>query len=336
MKFVGLDVHKRQSTFCVLNDDGSRHLMRTVHGSADTVVKALTEIKEPLVVCFEASTGYGPWWDRLQPIARKVVVAHPGHLHLISRSKHKNDRNDAEKLAHLLRLDILRSVHVPGRSVRAWRRAIEHRQRLVRHRTRTKNQIRTLLHSLAITPPRSLWTRTGLAWLEPLSFEDEADALQRDILLQELRTLIDQIARVEKMLNRIAQGHPEVALLRTIPGVGPRTAEAVVAAIDDPARFTKNKAIGNYFGMVPSQDASAGRNRLGHITRQGPAVVRHLVTEAVWQAVRCSPTIRAYFERIEKGDATRKKTAVVATGHYLLRVMLSMLQKGETWREAQP
>jgi transposase len=83
---------------------------------------------------------------------------------------------------------------------------------------------------------------------------------------------------------------------------------------------------------VPCQDQSAGKNRLGHITRQGPATVRKLLTEASWQGIRRSPEIRAYFERIRQGNPERKKIALVATAHHLLRVMLAMLRTGEVWR----
>ena len=91
--------------------------------------------------------------------------------------------------------------------------------------------------------------------------------------------------------------------------------------IDDPHRFSHSKRVGAYFGLVPSQDQSGDRNHIGRITRQGPAVVRHLLTEATWQAIRRSPTVKAYCERIARGDKDRRKTAVVATAHYLARVM---------------
>ena len=134
-------------------------------------------------------------------------------------------------------------------------------------------------------------------------------------------------------MNHQAGRSPAVALLRTIPGVGVRTAEAVAAFVDDPHRFRDAKAVGRYFGLVPSQDQSGDRNRLGHITREGPAVVRQLVAEATWQAVRRSPTVRAYFERVRRDDPQRKKIALVATAHYLVRVMWAMLKRGTVWEE---
>ena len=72
---------------------------------------------------------------------------------------------------------------------------------------------------------------------------------------------------------------------------------------------------------------------MGHITREGPAVVRHLLAEATWQAIRRSPTVSRYFERIARGDKDRRKTAIVATAHYLVRVMWAMLKHGTLWEE---
>jgi len=118
----------------------------------------------------------------------------------------------------------------------------------------------------------------------------------------------------------------------TIPGVGIRTAEAFLAYVDDARRFGA-KAIGAYLGLVPSQDASGGMNRLGRITKEGPRTLRGLLTEAAWQAKRRSPTIRALFERIRRDEPDRTKRALVAVAHHLSRVMLGMLESGEVWRE---
>jgi transposase len=108
----------------------------------------------------------------------------------------------------------------------------------------------------------------------------------------------------------------------------------VAAFVDDPQRFSNAKAVGRYFGLTPCQDQSGDRNRLGHITREGAPVVRQLVAEAAWQARRRSPTVHAYFERVQRDDPQRKKIALVATAHYLVRVMWAMLRHGTRWQES--
>ena len=281
---------------------------------------------------YEASCNYGYLYDELSKIARRVVVAHPAQLRLIFRAKRKNDRADAAKLAKLLLLDLVPTVHVPSLRVRAWRGMIEHRNRQVDERTRIKNALRALLRGRGIEVPRSLWSRAGRAWLRAVPFSEEFDAIRRDDLVARLELANASIKRVETALNALGRAHPGVVLLMTIDGVGIRTAEAVVAYVDDPARFQRTKGAGSYFGLVPCQDQSAAANRLGHITREGPSLVRKLLTEATWQGIRHSPEIQAYFERVRGGDEDRKKIALVATAHHLLRVMLAMLRNNEPWR----
>ena len=157
--------------------------------------------------------------------------------------------------------------------------------------------------------------------------------MRRDLLLEEIETLNRQLRRLEQELNRRAQQTPAVSQLRSIPGVGVRTAKAMAAFVDDPHRFRHAKSVGRYFGLVPSQDQSGDKNRLGQITREGAPVVRRLVAEAAWQAKRRSPTVRAYFDRVRHDDPQRKKIALVATSHYLVRAMWAMLKRGTYWQE---
>ena len=332
MFYVGLDVHQARTSIEILDCNGRLFKRGEVKGRWPVLLEELKKVPRPFAVCYEASCGYGYLYEEFSRLSDRVKVAHPGQLAWIYKSKKKHNRIDATKLAKLLFLDMVPAVHVPSRQVRLWRQTIEFRQKLLRSRVTAKNQIRSFLKERGILPPRSLWTRKGMAWLKGLEME-EGDALRRELLIDQLDESDQKIRRVEKYLNGVAANHPGVALLRTIPGVGPRTAEALVAYIDDVHRFARVKQVGAYFGLVPCQDASADKNRLGHITRDGPGTVRKLLCEAAWTAVRHSPTVKSFFERVSHEDPDRKKIAVVATAHYLARVALSMLRTGECWRE---
>jgi transposase len=264
-------------------------------------------------------------------------VAHPGQLRLIFKAKRKNDRVDAAKLAKLLYLDAVPQVHVPHGDVRAWRGLVEYRQKLVGRRVAVKNQLRALLRGQGIggRAGKALWSGKGLAWLKAQPLEG-TEALRRDMMAEELAELTAKVKRVDKELAGRADTQPAVTVLRTIPGVGVRTAEALAAYLDDVTRFTRNKKVGSYLGLVPCQDASAGRERLGHITGDGPATVRKLLCEAAWQGVRRSPTLRACFQRVMRGDPDRKKIALVATARHMACVGAAMLRSGEVWRETVP
>jgi len=340
--YVGLDVHQSHTTMHVLDSQGNRLLRQSINGYWPLVALEIEKLAcdeqgqlRQVHVCFEASVGAGHLYDMLQSRCQRVVVAHPGQLRLIFRSRKKNDRADAEKLAKLLFLDEIPAAYRPAKSIRNWRKLIETRRRTVEKRARVKNSLRALIRGRGIRAPQDfgLWSKSGLDWLTRQDFDD-TDALQRDLWLDELELLTKQIARMEQELNRIALGSPGVLLLQTIHGIGPRTAEAIVAYIDNPHRFRNAKAVGAYFGLVPSQDQSGTTNRLGHITKEGPATVRKLITEATWHAIRLSPTIKSIFERIHRGDRERRKIALVATSHALVRAMYAMLRDNQPWRES--
>ncbi len=336
MLYAGLDYHPRTSDLCILNEDGKAIKRRRVRGGRDAVAAELAGLGGPVAVVFEATGGYGPLHERLSAVAgvRRVVMAHPAHLRLIWGTKRKNDRLDALKLAKLLYLDAVPQAHVPPPEVRRWRRLVELRRALVRRRAAVKNQAHALLRGAGLAEPRgvSLFSRAGLGWLAAQALDD-ASSLERSLLLEQVRQVNEQVRQVERALRATSAADPRVALLMTVPGVGPRTAETFCAYVDRVERFGRVGEVGSYFGMVPCQDSSAGRERLGHLTKQGPPLMRQLLVEAAWSAVRTSATLRERFERVCRGDPGRRKLAVVALAHHLCEVMAAVLRDGRPWRE---
>ena len=336
MLYVGLDVHQKRSSICILDDNGKTVKQELIKGPWPQLMDRLRGIAQPMSVCYEASCGYGHLYDRIAPLASHVAVAHPGQLRLIFKSKKKHDRVDAAKLAKLLYLDEVPRVHVPDIDVRSWRKLIEFRQKLLGKRVAAKNQIRAVLRGNGVTAPRAggLWTKKALRWLTDLELPS-GEKLTLEMALEEMAELSAKVKRVEQELARIAATHPGVTLLMTIPGVGIRTAEAFCAYVDDIKRFARNRQVGSYFGLVPCLDSSAGRDRFGHITREGPSTVRKLLCEAAWSCVRYNPSLRSFFEQVTHGEVDRRKIALVATAHRLCRIMAAMLRSGEVWREPQ-
>lgn len=208
-------------------------------------------------------------------------------------------------------------------------------------RTAIKNTIRSILDRQGETMPsgKNGWTNKSIAALglmaKPIETAD-ADELWRGELHVELQAL-EQIAgllkQVEAKLEALAAADTRVAQLQTIPGVGPRLAEVVVAVIDDPKRFKNAKQVGAYAGLVPRQYESGTMTRHGRITGQGNKLLRALLVEVAWLMRRYNPTLRAIFDRVCRGAKTRRKIAVVATARRLLVMCWAMLRDGTTWRE---
>ncbi len=336
--YVGLDVHKRQWTVHVLDAKGNKIEAFKIKGTWNQLYGQLAQRMASRVpppqtweVCFEATSGMGWLYDQLSRIATRVVAAHPRQLR---KNKRKNDRIDAERLAKLLLLGMVPLVWVPSPETRAWRSLIEYRRRLMRDRTATKNAVQALIHSCGLDRPRSLFSKKGRVWLAEQVWPTALQKLQIQSSLDCLDQLDRQIREVTKELDRLARDNPYVKLLRTTPGVGPRTAEAFVAYVGDPKRFGRACQVSTYFGLVPCEDSSAGRERLGHITKDGPSLVRWLLVEAAWQAVRRCPALQQRLERVQHGDPKRKRIAIVAVASHLGRAMWAMMCNGESWRQA--
>lgn len=338
MLSIGIDAHYQLYVMCILDENGSVVREQTVRGGPADVAAVIAGLKSPARVCYEASLGYGTLYDALAPVAAEIRVAHPAHLRAIFKARVKNDRVDARKLAKLLYLDEVPEIHVPTKPAREWRVLIEHRRRLVDKRTAAKNALRSILRGEAMTAPRGakLWSLAGVEWLRRVEFISPLTTLRRDQLLDEVAAHTRAIVRAEAVLDRLAEKQPGVALLMTIPGVGPRTAEAVMAYIDVPARFSGGRRVSSYFGLVPSLDQSASTVRHGRITKSGPTTVRKLLVEASWQVIRHNPSMRAFFERVKGGKKERTGKALVAVARRLVEIMLSMLKRGEAWRMDPP
>jgi transposase len=329
MWYVGMDVHKDSTVLNIFDpaaEPARRRRLVTVPSTREGLESALKPLGGQCKVAYEV--GIQAQWvaEIVRPLAAEVQVANPSRIPWLFRDGRKNDSLDAHKLATLLYLDQLPRVHLPRAEVSNWRSLINSRRGVIKRRTMVKNQIRSILRAgMLRCPHKSLWTRRGLAWLKELSLEAARAGMIRR-LLNELEMLEANLADLEQDLDRIARGQPAVAHLRTIPGIGPRCAEAIVAYADDVHRFGRGRQFASYFGMTPTQDASGRVDRHGHISKRGPGVVRWVLVEAAHQVVRHCAVVRAFCQRIWRGKKDRYKKAIVATGRKLLTVMFAMLR----------
>ena len=133
-----------------------------------------------------------------------------------------------------------------------------------------------------------------------------------DLELTQLDALSEQLDVVVKKLEAIGKNDPRIQRIRTIPGVGPRTAEILVACIDDPHRFKNGRQVSAYFGLVPRQYQSGETDRNGRITKRGNPLARTILVECAWASLRYNPWAKSVYERICGKQKTRKKKAAMA------------------------
>jgi len=339
MKILALDLGKFKTVGCAYEAETARHRFATVATTPQALHDLIVAL-EPDRVVIEICSIAGWVCDLVGTLGIEIQVANTSEeVWRWRKVRRKNDRRDALKAAQLSAVNQLREVYVPEKEMRQWRALITYRQRLVQRRTKIKNHIRDLLQREGEMMARrqGAWTLRGLAQLEelvqPLS-SVETDELWRGELaleLTQLRAVQRQLDTVEEKLNALGAADARVQLLRTIPGVGPRLAEAIVTLLVDPHRFGKAGEVSAYIGMVPKELDSGETERRGRITRQGNRVVRSLLVEVTWLGLRHNPWVRENYQRISGGKKSRKKIAVVAVGRKLLVRCWAMLRDGTPW-----
>jgi len=341
-KYIGFDIDSNKTSVCIVQKSKADRYA-TIGPDAGSMRKFLVNEKKdcPRVhLTFEISGQAGFLYDSLIDCVDSIKVANPDKMTWIYRTAKKNDRIDARKMAVLLSIGEIPAVHMPTKEVRQWRMVICHRKKLLAGSVTAKNRIRALLKSQGINKPihrGSWWRVVNRVWLRGLcvgGFDvNNLWKLQLGNLLDELEMIEKQIASVTEYLDGYLDKQAGGGLLMSIPGVGPRTAEAVLAYTDDVERFAGGKEYCGYFGVTPKLDESGNCRRLGHISKKGPSVVRWVLCESSWKVVRYSKSMKSFYERVMAGQKSRKKIAIVAVARKLLSIMRAMLLTGATFSE---
>jgi transposase len=275
--------------------------------------------------------GHYPWFERLlQELDFELWLGDAARVRAAVVRKQKTDRRDAEHLLQLLLEERFPRIWVPSLEVRDVRQLLVHRHKQVQARTRSKNQLQAMALSCGVQKKRKLWTKAGRAELEKLPLLPYA-AERRKRLLETLDGLEAEIGELDRRVAEEARQRPEAVLLMTHPGVGAVTALAMVLTLGPAERFESGKQVGSYFGLIPSEESSGGKQRLGKISKQGSSFLRFLLVEAGQTAARLDPQLKRFYRRL----AVRKSRGIakVAVARKLATRLYLMLR--EQWTYAQ-
>lgn len=337
MSILAIDLGKSKSVACVF-ELGGVHRFETIPTTPAAVLELLERIVPDRVV-IEIGPVAGWICDLCRQVGIAIEVANTNHEAWRWRNvKRKSDRDDSLKLARMWALGQLPTVHVPAPKVRAWRELIGYRHTLVARLGAVKNSVRAILTRQAIDWPagQSGWSMAAVGRLRELAAggEDVWRSMLREELAQ-YELLTASIACVEKQLDELARQNKDVALLRTMPGVGPRLSEIIVAVIDDPHRFASGKQVGCYAGLTPRQHQSGNMDRQGGISGAGHPLLRSLLVEVAWISRRWNPWMKGVYEKAMRGTKSRRKIAIVALARRLLIVCWAMMRDGTPWAHSE-
>jgi transposase len=272
----------------------------------------------------------------LGPYVARVIVANPLQVKAIAHARIKTDKIDAGVLASLRAADFLPEIWLPDMETERLRRLVARRDQVVRHRTRIKNEVHSILHAHLVPrcPHAELFGRLGRAWLgrQPLP-GDELAAIDRH--LRELDRLGEDLTVLDREVAQAAIGDPAVKRLLTISGINLTVAVGLMAGIGDVSRFASPQKLVSYLGLNPRvRQSGLGLAQYGRISKQGRSHARAMLVEAAWAAAKAPGPLRAFFLRIRARRGLQ--IAAVATARKLAVLCWHLLTKEADYLWTRP
>jgi transposase len=334
--FAGLDISMKETHICVVDRDGKVVYQAKAFTSPAAIAVELEKAPAAQRIVFETGRMATTLYHGLRALGLPVVCIESRHAYqtLKSLATHKTDRNDARGLAHLARTGFYKPVHVKSLPAHAVRALIIARKKLVGQRVTLENQIRGLALVFGVRLPRGL-SRAFAARVNSASGELPALSAALRGLLAARDALLGAIAAINHDIKRLACSFEDCQRLMAIPGVGPVTALAFVAAIDEPNRFRSSRDVGPYLGLVPRRWKSGEIDYTGSISKVGDQRVRTLLYEAanvMLTRYRGDLALKEWALRIGRRSTMRK--ARVALARRLAIIMHAMLRDGTEFHAA--
>jgi transposase len=322
--YIGLDVHKKTIAYCVKDVAGEVIDQGTVSTKRTELEKWALSLQHPWIGAMEATLFTGWIYDFLKPYAVELKVGHPAMLKAISASKKKNDRDDAERIADLLRCDLLPECYMAPQEIRELRRILRYRNLMVREAVKMKNKTAGLLMEVgAEYNKKRLHTKRYFSDLLK-NLEDIPESVtsmlklsrsSQEIFEQVQKRLIRELRENEGIKERVER-------LMTINGIGEITALTWVLEIGDPMRFHSIRQAISYCGLCSAQRESAGKERRGPISKQRNKHLQTILIEAAKLAPRWNPELaEVYIRELAKGNRNR---ATLALARKLVAYMLAV------------
>jgi transposase len=283
----------------------------------------------------EATASYEWLWQLLEPLAQRLVLAHPKKLRVIAESKNKSDKLDAQVLAEFLALNIIPEAYRPTLRQRQHRALVRQRSFVKKNLTRVRNKIRRLVSDYN-ADRRDLFTPEGLRYLREAEKKfSEVDRFVLHQLRMQWEYHQQQLQVVNRRLKTFAGKAPSKekeirAVLGSMPSVGPTTIEIVLSEIGDIERFRSNKRVVAYAGLAPGHRESAGHKKDLGITKEGSRLLRWALVQTAWRTLRCSVRWRCVYENLKKRRGSKR--AIVAVARRLLTVMAALWRTGQRYR----
>jgi transposase len=335
MNFIGVDLHKKIITVCVMNEKLSVVARKTLYcNQPDQIIDYFRQF-QPFKAVVEATASYLWFVELLEPLAEKIVLANPKKLRVIAESNKKTDRLDAQVLAEFLARDMIPQSYMPTPRQRQHRALVRHRQYIRGRMTSVRCKIRHILSNHNADRKDLFSDQCGPAYLKEVKLSDAERFVIKQLWSEYDYHFARMTALTKKIKSFIGKApKPEAEarkIIKTAPGVGMVTAEVVLSELGDVKRFRNAKAVCAYAGMVPRVRQTGGKKSKDlQITKEGSGLLRWALVETAWRVVNQSKKWEAFFSRLKKRSG--HKRAIVAVARKLLCVLYAMLKTSTPYK----
>src|SRR5215475_12544479 len=332
MLIIGCDYHPGfQQIAFVDTETGELKERRLAH--REETEQFYTGLKGQTVRVGMEASGHSRWFEcLLGELQFELWIGNAAEIRRKRVRKQKTDRQDAQLLLRLMLEVRFPRIWVPDSENRDLRQLLWHRHRLVQMRTRVMNQLHVVALNEGLRRKKALWRPAGREELQSLPLAPWASRRRQD-LLDLLDQLTPKIQALTRALEDEVEKRPVARRLITHPGVGPLTALAFELVIGNPERFHCGKQVASYVGLVPTEASSGDRRRLGHISKQGNALLRYLLVEAAQVTVRSQAQWRCKFFHLAMRRG--RKIAKVAMARKLAVHLYWMWRQGWDYEQCQ-
>lgn len=327
--YVGVDWHKRTSTWVAINEERQKIYSRSWGCTPEEVHAAISSLPATpgsIILGVEPVCG----WRWMTEICSErgigsVQVANPKRLREIAETAQKNDKNDAQIIAELLRMNYLPTAYRAPDEVHGLRVLVRQRTFFMRFGAATKCRIHGVCTALGVhkTAERPL-LKAGRAAIMKGANEE----------LHDMYAFMDEIsehqARIEKKIADTIQHTVLYQIVSSLPGIGPVTGAAIIAEVGDFSRFKTPSALISYAGLYPKERSSGGIQRFGGMSKQGSRTLRYSIIEAAMRIrdTERSHNLHTHYDAARYGRKKTAKQARVVLAHKMLTIMWHLAKHG--------
>ena len=321
-RYVGVDLHKNMFVASFYDADTGKHHLVTFR--LKDVSKFKRRLRKTDILGVECTTNTRYFVEQIEGAVASVKVVNPSQFKVISRSVKKTDENDARVIAEFLSKDMIPEVRLKEKRLSELSSMAHTRDKLVKLRTALKNKIHNILNSYGIVLKKEqLSSDKALNKILKMRTSETA-RIELEVIISQIKNLNEGIKKLDSEIEDRGKTLPGHENITSIKGIGDKSGTILLCAIGNVNDFESEKKLASYFGIVPRVSNSNETMHQGRITKHGNKLARTTLVQCTLVAIRYSPYLRAFYDRIKAKKGSGK--AIIATSKKLLGIIYQTLK----------